>query len=470
MEGSGKAAAPLGSEGSWKGAAPGQQEQMGCLNPGGQQSGHGTFPSHTSDWRKSLSQRKQLQTCLLQALVQVLESGKSQTMDKVPRAVTARGDGAQRTLQEWWVTGMPTSALGAARTSLAPAQGAELSPASPPAEDLQSMQIPPIGNTGLDARLPTRTRHLHPQGLHPCWGEAGGVAPCPQCVHGTTGLSWGCCGWALPTISSPWMHSSVPALEDVLRTLQARTLIVIPDTQEPPPPLPGCHRTSQGHFSTNCKPEGNSTQHGLYWSLSAAHALPSFPARLPAQCQPGLHPPRDPRSDRAAGLQSSSCIPRCASPAPRVTWCTELRRFDSPAPRHAAPETAPALTRAQPQTHACRLPSCRCSMPSRAARHRVQRATVCSVPPRAACHRVQRPTGHQHKPTAASTSSFTCGCAMGKPPPVLGAAPCWCSQGPSAGMKQHLESVILEQRSVTNKQQNRFPQEAPDDQIKSLLH
>lgn len=88
----------------------------------------------------------------------MLKSGKSQTMVRVPKPVTAKGDGAQRTPQVWQVTlvppgrvtGMPTSALGAAHAagiSPAPAQGTNLSPASPPAQAAapapHSMQTPP---------------------------------------------------------------------------------------------------------------------------------------------------------------------------------------------------------------------------------------------------------------------------------------------------------------------------------------
>lgn len=56
--------------------------------------------------------------------------------------------------------------------------------------------------------------------------------------------------------------------------------------------------------------------------------------------------------DKAAGWCSSSCIPRCASAGPRTTWCTERRWFNSPAPRHPAPETTPAPACAQTDTHA----------------------------------------------------------------------------------------------------------------------
>lgn len=95
--------------------------------------------------------------------------------------VTAKGDGAQRTPQVWQVMGTATSALGAAhaaRIAPAPVRGTNLSPASPPTRQrhrpLAARKPHQVGNQNPhvdpNARFPTRTRHLLPQGLHPSWG------------------------------------------------------------------------------------------------------------------------------------------------------------------------------------------------------------------------------------------------------------------------------------------------------------
>lgn len=119
----------------------------------------------------------------------VLKSGTSQTTVRVPKPLTAKGDGARRTPQVWQVTlvppgrvmEMPTSALGAAhaaRISPAPVQRTNLSPASSPTEatgwPLVARKPHQVGNrnphVSPNARFPTWTRHLHPRGLHPSWG------------------------------------------------------------------------------------------------------------------------------------------------------------------------------------------------------------------------------------------------------------------------------------------------------------
>ena len=148
-----------------------------------------------------------------------------------------------------------------------------------------------------------------------------------------------------------------------LRTFQVQTLIVIPATQESPPLLPSCHRTSRSPSTSALIRNQRETPP----STNFARAYPQCTHRPPSLqgflLDPGLasidHGISGP--DKAAGPRSSSCIPGGASAVPRLNWCTEQRRFNSPAPRHPAPETAPALARAHRRTHrhthACRLPS-----------------------------------------------------------------------------------------------------------------
>lgn len=105
----------------------------------------GTTPAHT-DQHNSLDQRKQLQTRRLQML-----KSKSDD-DQSPQISDSERRQSPEDPQAW-------------QDLLTPAQGTKLSPASPPAkhQPLTVWKSLQVGNQTHGH--PTRTQHLHPQGL-----------------------------------------------------------------------------------------------------------------------------------------------------------------------------------------------------------------------------------------------------------------------------------------------------------------
>lgn len=115
-----------------------------------------------------------------------------------------------------------------------------------------------------------------------------------------------------PCSSCPFVRDGVSASEDVFENISRTDTNCYsshPGVSSSPAQLP-LNVMQPLHFSTNLKPEGNSTQQELCKSLSIGHALPSFPSRLSAQPCPVLQPPRDFVSRRGCRLAEQQLHPR----------------------------------------------------------------------------------------------------------------------------------------------------------------
>lgn len=127
----------------------------------------------------------------------------------------------------------------------------------------------------------------------------------------------GCCGWALPTISSPWMHDSIPALEVVFENISSTDTNCY--SRHPSLLLP-CPAAIERHKATSAL-IGNQRETPLSTDITGAypqgtHRPPSLQGFLLNTILASISH-GTPVPDKAAGLQSSSCIPRCPSPAPQ---------------------------------------------------------------------------------------------------------------------------------------------------------
>lgn len=394
---------------------------------------------------------------------------------------------------------MPSSALGAARISLAPAQGTNLSPASPKRQHqpLAAHRPHQVGSQhphiGPNARFPTRTQRLCPQGRRPP-GEPGAhphrpgsscpasaeragasvraQGSCPQNGsrvpagdqdpagrqggtllrgsqrgQGAVGSSWGRCSCPFPRSAPPWCATASQPPRMFLRTFQVQALIDIPATQESPPLLPSCHQISHGPSTSALIRNQRETPPSMNFARAyppCTHRPPSRQGFLldpgPASMHQGISGP-----DPAAGPRSSSsCIPACASAAPRTIWCTGRRRFNSPVPRHPAPETAPALALAQTDRHTDKhtladfLPdgSHRSTEPCSKRCCACRADTTAERAPTASTNRLQPP--RPPSPAAAKQAKHH---PCPRAAPCTGAARYRSSRAPSAVMKQWLESV-----------------------------